>query len=506
MAISAKKIWQVIKGFFVAARYESAIQQWGQRSWLPATVQDARFDADSSTRTELVRRSRYWERNSAIANRLMDLFEQFTVGPCGLIVVPNSCDESWNQSASQWWAGWCRYPDLCSLQTISVIQSLIARRWFVDGEAFIHKTYSPDGKKRPRLQLIEAHRIGTPPDKKGQEYDEIVDGVQIDKRTGRPVGYHVLLSESKFNNSVPMQSWGYISAEDMIHVFEPERPGQYRGLPMLYPVMNDLHDLDDLQSYEKQAAKDASIITNVVTNASGEVDPSKLRRTRMVISSQDQSGNATSKQPDQFYQVNLGAHTVVMRNGEKVEQFQSNRPSVAQQEFWDYLTAKICAGVGISKLLVLPQSMQGTVTRADLDVANAFFRSRSQVISNAIQSIYEWVMSWAIAFDQSMDGKPPRDWMKCTIRPPRAVNVDIGRNSSAMIAELEAGTRTFQDIYAESGEDWREQLRQRAQEAAYIQDLSAEFKVPVEQIAQQVKAPQPMPQKTEAEYVPILTH
>jgi hypothetical protein len=35
--------------------------------------------------------------------------------------------------------------------------------------------------------------------------------------------------------------------------------------------------------------------------------------------------------------------------------------------------------------------------------------------------------------------------------------------------------RTLQSIYAETGEDWREQLRQKAAEIAYAQELATEF-------------------------------
>jgi hypothetical protein len=46
-----------------------------------------------------------------------------------------------------------------------------------------------------------------------------------------------------------------------------------------------------------------------------------------------------------------------------------------------------------------------------------------------------------------------------------------------MVNEFKAGMRTLQSIYAESGEDWREQLRQRALEIAYANELATEFKV-----------------------------
>lgn len=464
----------------VTNRFEAVFQRLGERSLIFGTTQDARLDITQSDRLELVRRSRNWEQNSGIANRLGDLFEQFTTGANGLQMVPNSKDEEWNAAASEWWNVWCQYPDLTSRQPFSILQSLIARRWFFDGEVFIYKTFSPDSG-RPRIQLFEGHRVETPGDLKEEEGRTIIDGVRIDAK-GRPIGYYFIEDDksSKYpaTSNIPQfaKKYVYRKAEQVVHIFEPERPGQYRGIPFLYPVMNDLHDLDDLQLLEMKAAKAAAEVTNIITNATGELSTLKMRRQRFQMNSQDQAGNSTSKPADEFSTVTFGGRTIALKTGEDMKQFMSNRPSVATREYWDYLTSKVCAGVGISKLLVMPYSNQGTVVRADLDVASIFFRSRSQVIATGCRDIYSWVMGWAKDFARELDGaNPPPDWYSVVVRPPRSPNVDVGRNSAAMLAELEAGTRTFQDIYAETGEDWREQLRQKAEERLYIRQLAKEF-------------------------------
>jgi capsid protein len=248
--------------------------------------------------------------------------------------------------------------------------------------------------------------------------------------------------------------------------------------------MNDLHDLDDLQQYEMTAAKDAASVTNVITNAAGEaMSAAQMRRTKLQVQTTDASGNPVTKNADQYFEVLTGARNVMLKNGEDMKQFQSNRPSVATREYWDYLTAKICAGVGISRLLVFPYSMQGTVTRADLDVSAVFFRSRSKIIETAFREIYIWVMQWACTFDSRLAGYPKADWFKANARPPRSPNVDVGRNSAAVIAETEAGLRTYQDNYAELGEDWRQQFEQRAQERAYAHQLAEKYGLDVNEIA-----------------------
>lgn len=456
-------------------RYEGATPMWGTRTWLPAAIQDARFDADGATRLELLRRSRYWEQNSGIMQRLVDLFEQFTVGSNGLQCVPDSSSEPYNESASDWFSKWSQYPDLVSKQSFPILQTLMARSWFVDGEIFILKTYSAE-TNRPRVQLIEGHRVGTPPDRSGDEGKSIIDGVQVNA-VGRPVGYWIKQTEAQ-------DSYKLVPAVQVIHLFEPVRPGMMRGLPFCYAVMNDLHDLEDLQMLEMRAAKQASDITNVLTNETGEANPADMRRNAMKIQTANADAQTVEKSDAQYYQTTLGGRTVVLKKGQTFEQFQSTRPSVAQREYWDYVVAKICAGVGISRLLVFPYSMQGTVTRADLDVSSVFFRSRSAVIATAVREIYEWVMTWANQYDRQLDGKPTDGTaLNAVIRPPRTVNVDVGRNSSAAIAELEAGGRTYQDWYAEYGEDWRKQLRQKTQERAYIHKLAKEFSTPDYQIS-----------------------
>jgi capsid protein len=466
-----KRLWNWLRGK-VSGYYEAARQNfWGERTWLQGAVQDARFDATEADRTEILRKARFFECNDAVVNRLVDLFEQFVAGPQGLQVIPNTADEKWNRAARVSWLKWCKYPDLVSKQSFSAIQGILARRWFVDGEIFIHKTESPNSFK-PRIRLYESHRCKTPKDRSKEEGKTVIDGVQIDD-VGQKVGYWI----QKDQKSDLESNFDLIPAEEIVHLFEPERPGQYRGLSFLYPVVNDIHDLNDITMYEKRAAKDASEITNVIKNAAGEVDPNTLRRQRMSSNSQDASGNAVTKRDDQYYKTTLAGRTLVLKTNEDIAQFQSNRPSVAQQSLWDYLLSRICAGVGISKLLVLPYSMQGTVTRSDLDVATLFFRSRSSTLAAAVIDIYEWVMGFSKDYDKELRsvGQAPTNWYEARIRPPRAPNVDTGRNSASMINEYQAGLRTAQDIFAENGEDWREQLRQRAEEAAYVLDLLNEF-------------------------------
>lgn len=450
-------------------RYEAG-QSWSdRRSYVPGYVRDARFDANQATQWEIVRKSRYFERNNAIVNRLADLFEQYTVGPTGLRFVPGSSDEEWNERAKEWWGTWTPVCDLTSLQTFGTIQSLTARSWMIDGEIFIVKTRGrirQDGQSFPRIQLVERHRVRTPDIQSNNP--SIIDGVEIDER-GRPIAYWIADGQDEEN-------FRRIEASMVVHVGEPSRVGMYRSLPMLYPVLNDLHDLDDLQMLEMDAAKAAASVTEVIKTKSGELSADDLRRARFAIDGNQGTSGGSLHERSQYYQDVFRGRAKVLRHNDEYEQFMSNRPSVATRDYWDYLTSKVCAGVGISKLLVFPWSMQGTVTRADLDVANAFFRSRSAILASKFTDVWLYVMDWATQNVRELSD-PPADWKKVSVRPPRSVNVDVGRNAAALISEYEAGWRTLEQICGELGEDWRDVLRQRAVERRKARELEKEFEL-----------------------------
>jgi capsid protein len=223
-----------------------------------------------------------------------------------------------------------------------------------------------------------------------------------------------------------------------------------------------------------------------VKNGAGGVSAEKMRMDRFNVSTTKSDGTESTKTLEAHLKNVIGGRTVYLKPGEEIQQFASNRPSVAVQQYWDLLISEVCIGFGIPAMLAFPKSIQGTVARADLDVANGFFRSRHQVLAAAWQEVYRYVIGEARFFDKRL-AKFPADWWKVTTRPPRAVNVDVGRNSAAMLAELEAGATTYEDIYTPLGQDWRDRIRQRAREIAYLNQVAKEEGVDPGQIAEALK-------------------
>jgi len=435
---------QPIRNYYEAAQYTR------HRSYLSLGPDDVNV-ANGQSRLELLRKAHYWDRNSPLVNRLADLFVNHVIGT-GLRITPSSMDADWNARAAEWWGQWEQFADLTSRFPWSVLQRLMARELMVSGEYFILLVNSPD-TGRNRIQFIQPYQIQTPPNQR--ENPNVIDGVQVNQY-GRPEAYY--LAEE---NDRGQTNYRLVQARWMVHGYEPLRPSQVRGITMFASVLNDIHDLEDLQQLEQQAARDNAQITKVIKTESGELDDEET----LISGSADNTDRST------YYRQVFGASAEVMMHGDDMKEFRSDRPSVAVREYWIWLVNKVCAGVNIPSQLVFPESLNGTVTRAVLDLANAHFRGYSTLISASIQRVWNYVVGNAVETDQAL-ANPPEDWGKITIHPPRAVNVDVGRNSTAMINEHRAGMRTLESIYAETGQDWREELRQKAEELAFAASVA----------------------------------
>jgi len=429
------------------------------RSWRSAPLQDARLDLTKASREVLQAKSRDWERNSPLYTKLADTWEQYTVG-VGIQLSSASSEPAWNIAADASLERWKPLADLQSRFGFDNLQGIISRCMFIDGEVFVLLTREG---AFPRIQLIEAHCVKTPPAMEAQEGKTIIDGIKIDAN-GRPIGYYVLSGES----------FSLYDASYVVHCFEPARPGQYRGIPYCTAALNVLHDLEDLRLLEMQASKDAASISTVVKTANGEMPDalsSLAEKFNTVKTASGATSGSVSETRREYYKNIGGARTIVGYHGDEVSQHVPERPGTNTREYWRLLAADVCAAAGIPLALVYPDSMQGTVYRGALDAAAAHFRGKTAVLATYFRRIRNYVIQSEATRNPAL-AKLPADWQATSNGTVRAPNVDIGRNSSAMLAELSAGTRTFSSVAAELGYDGRALLTQKADEAKFIRDLA----------------------------------
>jgi hypothetical protein len=469
-------------------RYEAAIPVSSDRPYLPAFVRDARFDANSFTRWELTRKVRYFFRNTWLLPRLRSVDIRYTVGANGLTVIPASSDHEWGKRFQEHYLSWAESPFRDSSLSLEQGHKLMWGETHMDGEVFANLTsLKMLGKQsKPAIELIESHRCSSP----GFEYDypkesqDIIDGVQMGRdakgdRVGRPSFYHIRDGDGETWKPLPAYDKDFPALGGVLHIYNPDRIGMSRAITPYAPILNQTADLELLAILEmdraKQNAKDAAIFETW----NGELpDSYKSANQNFLLGAGQPSipgtevDKALTARISQMQKA-LGSRLISIKQGEKMTYPENPSPSAAQQWLWILMISQTCANLEIPMVYVLPQSMQGTVTRAVLDDFAISSRSKFLMMARAAQRIRNYFAAWAIYNIPDL-ADPPADWMKCQVIPPRAPNVDVGRNSQAMLAEIAGGIRDYDDVAGGDGSSADVRFERKARNVGRIKQIAAQ--------------------------------
>jgi capsid protein len=446
----------------IQARYEAA--HWSTtRSYLPENIQGAREDINSMSRLEILRRVRHFEKNSNVMQKALSILSVNVVGS-GINPTPATSKDAWNKAALDWWNSWANVADITGTSSLYEMQDIVFRAQNIDGDHGIELTENEFG--RPALNLVEAHRIGSGGidiQRMVQAGYNVSDGVILSP-AGKPLAYMV-------QNEFTGKSTATIPASQFVFFFTKRRAGQYRGLSLFHAAIVDLHDLDDLQKYEMRAAKDQSALSKAIETAAGGFtngSDNAIGASLNTPTGQDPAARVAS------YREAIGGETIVTQPGDKIQFFETKRPSAAMSGFWDKLENKFVQGSGLSYAALVDYrgNWGGATLRAAVTSDNRLFSLRTSEQARKWQRVWEYAISWAMAHGE-LEQNP--EFRNVRWHPPRRTTVDVGNESASTLNELKAGTRTFETVYGEAGDDWRERLEQRAVEEKFISDLATKY-------------------------------
>lgn len=206
-------------------------------------------------------RARDLVRNNAYAARGKAVIVANTVGD-GIVGQISAPDEKTADKLSQRWSQWVESVAIDSdgRHNLSGLQALAMGAKVESGEYFIRRRRRrlEDGLPIPlQLQFLESDFLDTT--KNGETTTgHIEQGIEFDK-LGRRLAYWFY---QEHPGSVLLMRGGResirVPAEDVIHGYRMDRPGQIRGVTWFAPVMIPLRDLDDYQDGALMAMKMAA--------------------------------------------------------------------------------------------------------------------------------------------------------------------------------------------------------------------------------------------------------
>ncbi len=420
-----------------------------------ASPTDVRNELTPGVRAELVRKSRYLHKNSGFMRELVANMAIYSTGD-GIRVQAQSPDQEWNRAAENYFALWSARCEVTRRFSFEECQALVCRGMDIDGEYFIHKTRDASGE--PRIQLIEAHRVG---DDFGKQ--ETIDGVGLDA-WGAPIFYRVLEDQKKSRD---------LPAEAILHIHEPEWAGGVRSHPTIQHSINHVLDEMELLALEKHAVKDNADVSRILKTARGEIDDNGDFVVGGAVSNNEPS-DAVSLQKI------VGGKLVALKPDESLESFQSNRPSPTFTGFLEHLRRDSALGMIPFEFAADSSKIGGAGVRLIVAKADRRFSFRQMILERRlIKPVWTYVIGDAI----SRGLLPPVEvWWKISSVPPKRVTVDAGREAQQNRADVEMGLKTLSDHFQELGADFGEEIERRASDAKLILDTAIKYGIPVEML------------------------
>ena len=430
-----------------------------KRQWIN-TPYPADFKKVMSTydRQELTRKMRWLEVNSGLVRQMVADNCLYSVGPDGLKAQPNSGDSNWNKLALSKFLDWASKPcEITGRYNFWEVQQIVSKKIDIDGEIFSLKTYDNEGECL--LQMIESHRVGTT-NYTGDVPQGLYDGILFNKY-GTVIGYNIIKSDG---------SSRLIASSAMMHIHHPENVSGARAYSPLQHSINNIVDILEMLSLEKEAVKANADIVRTITKESGQFAGD--------ISDFEAFGMRPQDYPNQVYnnpnEVGsfVGGKILALAPGEKLESHTSTRGDENFQTFITWMNRDSVGGVLPYEFVSDPSAAGSAGIRLVASKAQRMFESRQRVI---IDKFCTPVWCYVIANAIKNGELPPNDnFHKVNWVTPRKVTIDANRDAMANQRDIQMGIKTLSDHYAEQGMDFYEETDRRIEEQLYITQRCSE--------------------------------
>jgi lambda family phage portal protein len=359
-------------------------------------------------------------------------------------------DSSWNEQAEQLWQDEmvnkpCDVTGRFNINQAHGLQYLGCLR---DGDSFI--VYLDDA-----LQLIEGDQVGTPYGGVAAQNYDVVNGIAYSKQTGRVIGYYIGQPDRKDSCYIRAESYCQYLAEQVHHVFSPQRVSQSRGEPILKAA---IPQIDQLGKYFEAeligACVNAAFALYVTSKDASNIPPAFTGG--ISSTGEDESGNKLEKMEPGVIQY--------LKTGEAIAGVGMERPNQNFNIFVDRISAYIGRPLALPLMLITGDYSGATFMNSRIALQQAQSRWRREqgwVLVPMISRTWRWHVDRMI-----LQGKLTQreDAYKHLVQCRRWPYVNPSAEADADKTQLENRTTTRRDICARQGTNYEDIVKQLEKE------------------------------------------
>lgn len=371
----------------------------------------------------------------------------------------------------------------------SVLLGMATRSLLVAGEITSTAEWIRDPARRyhTAIQMIDPARVSNPggmPDT-----DRLRAGIELDDYAG-PAAAHIrqaLESDAYLGANtyqwrrVPWTTpWG---RRQFLHAFEPERPGQTRGVSGIAAALAKSKMLERFQGANLEAAIVNAMYAAIIES---EFDYAKVAEALGANESATSLSDSVATALGEFHSAGTvrfdGVKIPHLYPGEKFRMIAQERPGPGIAEFESSFLGYLAAALGTSREQLTRDYSKTNFAgaRAGMQDTWRFFRTRRHRVTSL------WgTQVYALWLEEEMDrggvyvppGAPSfweakTAWCGCRWIGGGPTAINPMQDASATLLEMEFGLTTLEDACAERGKDWEENLVQIAREKARMKELN----------------------------------
>jgi lambda family phage portal protein len=371
----ANQAWLAAYATAIKAKYDAAqTTVENERYWANSDNRSAVAAASPTVRARIRNRARYEAVESGSFARGMVLSKTADIIGRGVPIRFHTTSEEFNSQAELRWQEWARSVNLWGkLRTFTMA-------WIIDGEAFAeritNRRLNPMGVQLD-LRILEAD-IWTDPNDTGVD-PLYTDGILYDDQEN-PISYTRLTHHP--GDMIADIETVRIDAENVIHLFRAERPGQRRGVSQLATALSSLAEL---RRYRLATIAAAEIAANY---------------SAVMYSDANWFSDTPDEITEDFMKIELERRAMLtLPAGWKIEQLKAQQPTAGFDNFCDHYLQEIgrCTQTPLNIISGSSQNYNFASGRLDyLLYWNSNDIDRADVEVCVLERIFSWWLDEAL--------------------------------------------------------------------------------------------------------------
>ena len=440
----------------IQARYDAAqTTRENQRHWLLADSLSPNAATNADVRSTLRMRGRYEIANNSYAKGMIDTLASDCVGTTPrLQVLTDSGD--FNRIVEREFMAWVR-----AIKLPKKLRTMRKAK-VTDGEAFgvLTSNRRIANNVKLDLKLFEADQCVTPMPMVSMTRRDIADGMKLDT-DGNPAEYYVLKDHpgESLGLSGSLADYHTYRAENIIHWFNADRPGQFRGVPEITPAIPLFSQLRRYTLAVLGAAETVADFAAVLfTNAPANGEAANVA-TMDIVSLEKRMAT-------------------VLPEGWELGQIKAEQPNSTYAEFKRELLNEIARCIGMPYNIAACNSAGYNYASGRLDHQGYFKTIKNEQFDMSGTVLDVLFMAWLAearlvlpTLKRISAGEIlPHQWFF-----DGNEHVDPAKEATAQEKRLKNKTTTLADEWGKQGQDWEVKLEQRIKEEAKEQELRKKY-------------------------------